>query len=121
MKKDIETREDIEILVTAFYDKLKKDKSLVFIFNDIAKVNWDKHLPIMFDFFENMIFYTGSYKGNPMIVHKHLDKQISLTSKHFEQWYHLFSSTVDELFKGKRAGLVKKRTKRIATVMQIKI
>lgn len=121
MKKDIDTRADIELLVTAFYDKVREDETLAFIFTDIAKVKWEKHLPIMFDFFENMLFYTGTYKGNPMIAHKHLDEMFPLTAKHFERWYFLFSTTVNELFAGKKAGLVKKRAKRIATVMQLKI
>jgi hemoglobin len=109
MKKDIDTRADIELLVTAFYDKVKQDETLAFIFTDIAKVKWEKHLPIMFDFFENMLFYTGTYKGNPMIAHKHLDGMFPLTAKHFERWNFLFNTTVNELFGGKRAGLVKKR------------
>ena len=52
MKKDIVTRGDIEKLVDGFYNKVRKDTMLGFIFVDIAKVNWDTHLPIMYDFFE---------------------------------------------------------------------
>ncbi len=59
MKKDIENRKDIELLVRSFYDKVKADDTIGYIFNDIAKVNWEKHLPVMFDFWENVLFYTG--------------------------------------------------------------
>jgi hypothetical protein len=39
----------------------------------------------------------------------------------FQQWVHLFTSTVDELFAGEKALLAKQRAVSISTVMQIKI
>ena len=121
MKNDIASRKDIELLVDEFYRKVKKDEQIGFIFSDIAMVNWEKHLPIMYDFFENMLFYTGSYTGNPMELHKHISRLFPLTEGHFRQWNYLFSKTVDELFEGTTANLVKQRAKSIAAVMQIKI
>lgn len=121
MKKDILHRKDIELLVNGFYSKVKQDQEIGFIFSDIVQVNWEKHLPVMYDFFENMLFYTGGYTGNPMELHKHLNRLFPLTTAHFEQWYLLFSTTVDELFSGATADLAKQRVKSIATVMQIKI
>ncbi|MFZ1305548.1 MAG: group III truncated hemoglobin [Ferruginibacter sp.] len=121
MKNDIASRKDIEILVDEFYNKVKQDEQIGFIFSDISMVNWEKHLPLMYDFFENMLFYTGSYTGNPMELHKHVNRLFPLTEEHFRQWNHLFSTTVDELFEGTTANLVKQRAKSIAAVMQIKI
>lgn len=122
MKKDIENRVDIELLVNAFYNKVKTDKVIGFIFNDLVKVNWEKHLPVMVNFWENALFYTGSYAGNPMNYHQHLHNNIiPLTLAHFEQWNNLFLSTVDELFEGEKATLAKQRAISISTAMQIKI
>lgn len=121
MKKDITSRKDIEILVDEFYNKIREDDQIGFIFSDVAMVNWEKHLPVMYDFFENMLFYTGSYTGNPMQLHKHVNSLFPLTEDHFRQWIHLFCKTVDELFEGITANLVKQRAKSIAAVMQIKI
>jgi hemoglobin len=121
MKKDIETRDDVEQLIRAFYEKAKKDPVIGYIFNDLAKVNWEKHLPVMFDFWENALFYTGSYSGNPMASHQKLHQMFTLTPKHFSQWIILFTSTVDELFDGEKAELAKQRALSIATVMQLKI
>lgn len=121
MKKDITSRKDVELLVNKFYEKVKNDGQIGFIFTDIAKVNWEKHLPIMYDFFENMLFYTGSYTGNPMQLHKHVNRLFPLTEEHFKQWNRLFSGTVDEMFKGDTANLVKIRAVSIAAVMQLKI
>lgn len=121
MKKDIENRKDIEQLVTIFYDKVKADETIGYIFNDIAKVNWEKHLPVMFDFWENVLFYTGTYNGNPMIAHQHLNRVMPLQKPHFKQWEKIFTATVDELFEGNNAVLAKQRALSISTVMQLKL
>ena len=121
MKKDIESKDDIKRLVDRFYEKIKADQTIGYIFTDVAHVNWEKHLPVMYNFWENTLFYTGSYDGNPMELHKHLHRLMPLTTKHFQQWTALFNATVDELFKGKIANLAKQRAISIATVMQIKI
>lgn len=121
MKNDIETKKDIELLVDAFYSKIRTDELIGFIFTDVTNVNWENHLPIMYSFFENMLFYTGSYTGNPMELHKHIHRLYPLTEKHFIRWNHLFTTSVDELFCGEMAELVKQRAKSISAVMQIKI
>lgn len=121
MKKDITNRKDIEMLVDEFYRKIRKDVHIGFIFSDIANINWEKHLPVMYDFFENMLFYTGSYTGNPMELHKHVNRLFPLTEDHFRQWNYLFGTTVDAMFAGETANLVKQRAKSIADVMQSKI
>ena len=55
MKKDIETREDIIKLVDVFYDKVKKNEILGYIFDDIAKIDWSKHLPVMYSFWASIL------------------------------------------------------------------
>lgn len=121
MKKDIENREDIQLMVDTFYDKVKPDPIIGHIFTDLVKVNWEKHLPVMYDFWENTLFFTGTYEGNPMELHRHLHQAIPLNAAHFNQWIKLFTLTVDELFEGKKAMLAKQRAVSIAGVMQIKI
>ena len=121
MKKDVKTREDIELLVNTFYDKVKVDPVIGHIFTDVFKVNWQKHLPVMYDFWENTLFFTGSYTGNPMESHRRLHNVFPLNEEHFKRWVALFLSTVDELFEGEKALLAKQRALSIATVMKIKI
>jgi hemoglobin len=121
MKKDILTTKDIVLLVNNFYDKVKEDSIIGYIFTDVVKVHWERHLPLMYSFWENTLFYTGNYNGNPMELHKHLHKVMPLTAEHFKQWIKLFSNTVDELFEGKNANLAKRRAISIATVMQINL
>lgn len=121
MKKDIKTRTDIELLVTTFYDKVKPDPLIGPIFTSVFKVNWERHLPIMFDFWENAIFFTGTYIGNPMESHRRIHNIYPLNKDHFNRWVALFMQTIDELFEGEKALLAKQRALSIATVMKIKI
>ena len=118
MKKDIETRADIVLLVNVFYEKIIADKMLGYIFQDIAKVNWRTHLPVMYDFFENIILFTGNYDGNPMNLHQKLHNITPLNTLHFNKWNQLFFCTVDELFEGKKANLAKERTVSISDIIK---
>lgn len=121
MKKDITGSADIQWMVNRFYDKIKEDKTVGFIFTDVMKINWEKHLPVLYRFWENALFYTGGYDGNAMKKHLQINKVITLQKKHFTRWLQLFNETVDEYFEGEKASLAKQRAHSIAILMQIKI
>lgn len=121
VKTDIRHREDIILLVNSFYDKVKADATIGYIFNDIVKVNWEHHLPVMYDFWESVIFFTGTYSGNPMTTHRRLHQVANLTKEHFDAWLKLFTNTLDELFEGEKTELVRQRAMSIATLMESKI
>lgn len=118
MKKDIRNRIDIELFVNSFYDRVKTDPVIGYIFTDIAKVNWERHLPVMYNFWENALFYSGTYRGNPLELHKHLHRVMPLEPLHFDQWIRIFNETMDELFDGPKADLAKERAYSIAQIMQ---
>lgn len=121
MKKDIVNRADIELLVNTFYGKVIADKKLDYIFNDVAQVNWATHLMIMYDFWENVILFTGSYEGNPVNLHKHLHHIQPLDKTHFNRWNKLFIRTVDQLFAGSKAELAKERAVSISGIIREKV
>jgi len=121
MNKDLKDTSDIRLLVDSFYDQVKKDELIGYIFNDVAKVDWNHHLPIMYDFWEKMIFGTGPYKGDPMTKHIQLNKLTALNSLHFDQWKKIFSETVDALFAGAKANETKERANHIASIMLFKV
>jgi hemoglobin len=121
MKRDIENRQDIEMLINRFYELVKADAVIGYIFNDVMHVNWERHLPVMYDFWENTLFYTGGYHGNPMEIHTRLNRITPLLPEHFLRWNQLFNLSVNELFEGDKAELAKQRALSISTVMQIKI
>ncbi len=120
MKKDIHNRNDIIRLVDTFYEKIKTDQVIGFIFNEVANVNWENHLPKMYDFWENVLFFTGNFDGNPMQKHKELHNKCPLSHAHFDHWNEVFRLTVDELFIGEKAEEIKLRAKSISDVIMYK-
>ena len=67
MKKDISTSEDVKTLVDAFYNDVKSDPIIGYVFTDVAKVDWEEHLPRMYKFWEFALLGNAIYKGNPMM------------------------------------------------------
>jgi hemoglobin len=114
---DIESRADIVRLVDSFYARVRADEMLGPIFDDIAHTNWDEHLPKMYDFWETVLFSTGSFQGNPLRVHLNLATRAPLTAREFSRWLSLFHGQIDALFTGVVAEDAKMRATRIATVM----
>lgn len=120
MKTDIRNRNDIEKLVNAFYDKIKTDAKIGYFFTDVAKVNWEAHLPKMYDFWENILFSNGNYTGNPMVKHKELHQKSEMKEAHFQHWNALFNETVDALFIGEKAMEIKQRAMNISALLMYK-
>ncbi|CAH0157215.1 Group 3 truncated hemoglobin ctb [Pedobacter sp. Bi27] len=121
MKKDIHNREDIILLVDTFYKNVALNKQIGPIFTDVAKVDWSHHLPKMYDFWESILFGKAIYKGNPMLTHFALNEQTPLQTEAFETWKNLFFQTVDDLFVGENADLIKQKAQSIADLMHFKI
>lgn len=121
MKKEIENREDLLLLVTKFYERLLADTSISYLFTDVAKIDLKHHLPVLVDFWESILFQSGTYQKNAMQPHMVLHQKSPLTKHHFETWLRYFNETVDELFSGNNTFIIKERALSIATVMKIKL
>ncbi|MEO8109470.1 MAG: group III truncated hemoglobin [Ginsengibacter sp.] len=121
MKKDIGTREDIDLLMKVFYQRLLADNSINYIFTDVARINIEEHLPVIADFWESVLFNRNVYHNNPMKIHLEMAGKTPLLKHHFDTWLFYFDAAVDELFDGGIALKAKQRALSIATVMQVKI
>ncbi len=111
---DIETRDDVERLVRAFYGKAMTDPIIGFIFTDVAKLDLEEHLPKIASFWETVLLGGRSYSGGAFAPHAVLHGQVELKAGHFERWLQLWFGTVDELFKGDRANQAKIHALRVA-------
>ena len=119
--KKLETKEDVEFLVNKFYEKVVKDETIGFFFNDVAKVNWDLHLPKMYQFWETLLFGNASYKGNPMAKHFPINEMEAMKKQHFEQWLLLWKKTLEENFEGEMAESARTKAGNIANLMAHKM
>ncbi|HRG88323.1 MAG TPA: group III truncated hemoglobin [Chitinophagales bacterium] len=118
---DISTRAHIEILIDEFYKKVIADPVIGFIFTDVVKLSWEKHIPVMYSFWESMLLGENTYKGNPMVKHIELDKLVTLTPEHFARWLQLWVTTVRQLFSGPKAEEAIDRARNIAGLMLHKV
>ena len=116
-KADIQNEEDIKKLVHTFYDKVNRDELLSPVFNDVAKVNWEEHLPLLCRFWSTLLFRTMTFEGRPFPKHVGMPVQ----REHFARWVSLFVTTVDELFSGAKAEEAKNFARSIADTFQMRM
>ena len=119
--RDIANRDDLLLLMNAFYNKLLKDDQIKYIFTDVAKIDLPTHIPIITDFWEQNILGTGNYKNNVLQVHRDLDHQSKLSPEHFKIWITHFENTINNNYAGENAEKMKTRALSIANVMKIKL
>ncbi|OYX26233.1 MAG: globin [Flavobacteriales bacterium 32-35-8] len=122
MKHDIKTREDVSLLVSTFYDKVRKDTVLGPFFNDVI-TDWDAHLERLTNFWESSLFLKTKYLGNPLEAHVKVDQENNnmITELHFGLWINLWFQTIDELFEGDYAENAKQRARKMGTFLYLKI
>ena len=114
---DIRNDDDIQTFVHAFYNKVEKDERLGYVFNDIAEVDWDHHLPRMVDFWSNILFQSRRFKGRPLRKHMPLP----IEKEDFTRWLGLFEETIDEYFEGEKADYAKEMAGKIASSFAIRM
>jgi hemoglobin len=114
---DIRHREDIVRLVTAFYGTLFEDPVLGPIFRDVAKVDLSRHIPTFADFWENILFQSGAYRGGLMAAHIKVDLLEPLDLHHLQRWLDTWETTIDQMFAGPRANHAKVQASRVGVNM----
>lgn len=125
-KSDIQNRDDVFLLVSTFYKKVRADEVLGPFFNRVIK-DWDAHIDRLTTFWETSLFMTKKlehrYHGNPLQVHINVDKENNhtITELHFGLWLNLWFQTLEELFQGEIADNAKNRARKMGTFMYLNI
>ncbi len=119
--KTLEDRNDIELLVNDFYNKAIADPLLADFFTKGMQTSLEEHLPVIYNFWDSVLFNAKNYHGN--VMHKHIDlnKKLTMKDKHFERWQFLFFESLDQHFHGDKADEVKKRVGLMANLMKFKV
>jgi len=115
---DITTPADIDRLVATFYRAVLPDPIIGFIFTDIARIDLDRHLPVISAFWQQQLLGRPGYRGQTFAAHKAIHERFALTPDHFHRWLYLFNTAVDSLFQGPVADAAKQRAARIKDSMQ---
>lgn len=117
MKKDIQTLDDIKLLVDSFYSKVRGDELIGHIFNDKIQDRWPAHLEKMYRFWQTVLLEEHTYFGSPFLPHA----KLPVEKEHFDRWLKLFYETADGLFAGAKTERAKWQGERMAVMFQSKI
>lgn len=115
--KDITTPMDIRTLIDSFYEKVRRDELLSFIFSGQVQNRWPQHLEKMYAFWQTVLLEEGTYFGSQSLLYAHLPMYHS----HWQRWMKLFIETVDTLFEGKKAEEAKWHAGKTAKMFKGKI
>lgn len=119
--KEIKSRTDIELLINKFYEKIVEDDLIGFFFKKVIKLDWSKHIPVMYDFWETTLLGVAKYKGNPMKIHIDLHMKEKLKPEHFDRWLEIWEETIKENFDGDKSEQAIKKAIQIGMLMKFKI
>lgn len=103
--KQLTSKADLEILIPAFYARVREDDFIGPIFKRVLADHWDEHLAKITNFWEALLFDGQDYHGRPFPPHIPL----GLQPEHFKRWLELFFTTMDEHFTGQKAEEAKMR------------
>lgn len=115
---ELAARADVDRLLRTFYERALVDPLLAPVFETLAVVGLDEHLPVVGDFWEQILFRTARYQGSFGPVHEALHRQHDLTDDRFERWLALWCDTVDESFAGTNAERAKTKARAMAAALQ---
>jgi hemoglobin len=112
------TKQQINQLVINFYNKVQKDPLLGPIFNDVAKVDWEHHLPLLTNFWASVMLGTNEYHGGAYGKHVMLAQKAPISKAHFERWLELFTAEAKEILPEPYASTIVERANMIAQSLQ---
>ena len=121
MKRDIETREELEKFLWTFYERAFADELIGRFFIEVVPLDLETHVPVIANFWASVAFNKPSYRKNVMEVHQHIHHLSNIRKEHLDRWVKLFTETLTENFDGPRTELMKQRARSIATLMDIKL
>lgn len=117
IKKDIQTIEDVKLMVNTFYERIQKNEILGPIFEEKVSGRWPEHLEKMYRFWQTILLGEHTYNGAPFPPHA----RMPIDEAHFIIWVKTFTTTVDDLFSGDVADEAKKRGTLMAALFNSKL
>jgi hemoglobin len=116
-KSDIQSLEDIRLLVNGFYTSVRNNELLGPIFNGRIANRWPEHLEKMYRFWQTVLLETHTYSGSPFPPHA----KLPVDQLHFDTWLQLWHETIDIYFNGPKADEAKWRGDKMAAMFLYKI
>lgn len=118
-KGDIQGKQDIVLIIDAFYSQVRKDPVLEPVFRRRIPTDsaWPAHLRTMYSFWNTLLFAQDDYHGNPFPKHTGLE----IDALHFDRWLGYFHQTVDLHFSGPKADEAKLKATKMRVLFESKL
>ncbi|WP_174813706.1 group III truncated hemoglobin [Aquisalimonas sp. 2447] len=97
---DLDTPEQIDTFIDAFYQRVFADSLLAPVFLDVAAIDVPEHVAIIKRYWRKMILGEDAYDRNMMARHEAVHGLQRLETRHFERWLHLYRSTLASGWQG---------------------
>lgn len=121
--QDVQTQDDLYIIVNEFYKKLFADNRISNIFTEVIPIHLhlEEHLQTLVKFWSQAILGTGGYYNNLTQIHLDVDMKSHLSKELFEIWLHHFETSINDNFTGINCERMKNMAHNLSSIMQIKI
>ena len=112
------SEDSLQVLVPAFYARVRRDPDIGPIFES-AVDDWPAHFEKLQAFWSSVMLGSGRYKGRPLPAHvRHAD---AITGAGFERWLGLWRETTADLFVPAAAAALQDKAARIAESLSLGI
>ena len=113
---DLDSPAQIAEIVRSFYATVAADDLLGPVFNDVAQVDWDLHLPKLAAFWNRALLGIEGYQGNPFRQHAEVHAREPFRQEHFDRWLALFRANLDGSWSGPNVDRALALVARVAEV-----
>ncbi len=112
-RPDLDSRPQVQRFVELFYRRLLADEQLSPIFLEVARVDLDRHLPHIVDYWCKLLLGESGYRRHTMQIHRQLHDKRTLAPTDFQRWLAHFCATLDDNY----AGPSTEKARRVATAI----
>jgi hemoglobin len=103
MLSDLSGRADVHDLVVEFYREVIFDDVLGPVFEEVAEVRWDEHIPRLVDYWCRILFGDLDHRGSLTVAHRHLHQVMPIRAEHCDRWYGRWTECLDGRWRGPNA------------------
>ena len=114
--RDLDSPDEIAEMVRSFYATVSDDPLLGPVFNEVARVDWDLHLPKLAAFWNRALLGIEGYQGNPFRQHAAVNAREPFRQEHFDRWLELFRANLARRWSGPNVERALALASRVAEV-----
>ena len=111
MRYDNITEESVRALVERFYARVRADRTLGPVFDEVLAQRWDEHIATLTEFWYAALRVKRGYAGDMLTAHQRVPQ---IAPELFPRWLALFRETAAECFTDEAARAIEDRAQRIA-------